>query len=47
MMIEWMPARNYYGRHATGVVVLVNGTPHHFTGKTARKDARKFAASYI
>jgi methenyltetrahydromethanopterin cyclohydrolase len=36
---ELLPARNYYGPHATGSVVLVNGHPE-FHGKT--KDAKAF-----
>ena len=28
-MIELIPGRDYYGQHATGWVVLVNGQPHH------------------
>lgn len=34
-----MAAKHYYGDHATGVVLLVNGFPRHFTGPTARLDA--------
>lgn len=45
MMIETLPARRYYGRHATGTVVLVNGQPHHFTGKGSACDARAFVAA--
>ena len=36
---ELVSARVYYGRHATGSVVLVNGQPE-FHGKT--KDAKEF-----
>ena len=36
---ELVSARLYYGKHATGSVVLVNGQPE-FHGKT--KDARAF-----
>lgn len=43
--VERMPARRYYGRHATGVVVLVNGRPMHFTGEDASREAGKFVAS--
>ena len=41
-MIEKTKACKYYGRHATGVVVLVNGYPHHFTGRRASADANSF-----
>lgn len=30
---ELIPARRYYGRHATGWVLLVNGYPSHFATK--------------
>ena len=40
-MIEFIPARKYYGSHARGTVVLINGQPsHHAT----RKLAEDFAA---
>ena len=41
-MLEVLPAKKYYGAYATGVVVLVNGCPSHFTGKFAKKDAKEF-----
>lgn len=30
---ELIAARRYYGRHATGWVLLVNGHPHHYPGR--------------
>lgn len=42
-MIEILSAKAYYGPHATGHVVLVDGHPNHFTGKDSRKQAEKFA----
>lgn len=33
MNIERISARKYYGSHAIGTVVLVNGHPSHFTDK--------------
>lgn len=44
-MIERLSARSYYGPHATGWVVLVNGHPTHFTGRTAAADSRAFLSS--
>lgn len=44
-MVELIAARDYYGRHATGTVVLVNGFPSHFVGRSARKDALAFMES--
>lgn len=41
-MVELIAARDYYGRHATGTVVLLNGFPSHFVGRSARKDALAF-----
>lgn len=38
-MIELLKAKDYYGFLAAGWVLLVNGHPYHFTGKTAKKDA--------
>lgn len=38
-MIELLKAKKYYGFHATGWVVLVNGYPYHFTGDGAKSDA--------
>jgi len=32
-MLELIPARRYYGKHATGWVLLVNGHPSHFATK--------------
>ena len=43
--VETLKAKDYYGSHATGTVVLVNGQPSHFTGKTAKKDAKTFIDS--
>ena len=40
-------ARRYYGRHATGVVVVCIGGPRHFTGATANKDANTFIKNVI
>lgn len=45
-MIEIISARKYYGRYATGTVVLINGCPHHFTGSGNTRDARAFARQY-
>lgn len=42
--VESLNAREYYGTHATGRVVLVDGQPHCFTGDSAVADARRFAA---
>jgi hypothetical protein len=33
---EIVAARKYYGKHATGAVVLVNGEPWHSNYKDAR-----------
>lgn len=41
--VEIMSARKYYGAHSIGKVVLVDGRPNHFTGKTAAADAKAFA----
>ena len=41
-MIEVLKARDYYGRHAVGIVVLVNGHPVHFTGARSRAEASVF-----
>ena len=37
-VIELVPAKKYYGKHATGSVVLVNGQPeyHHKTSEARR-----------
>ena len=43
--VEVLPARRYYGRRASGFVVLVSGQPHHFVGRTSKKDAAEFADS--
>ena len=43
--VERLSAKSYYGRHATGVVVLVNGQPHHFTGAGSGRDATAFIKS--
>lgn len=40
--IERLSAKSYYGSHAIGTVVLVNGNPTHFTGPSASKDANDF-----
>lgn len=45
-MIELLKANKYYGFHATGWVVLVNGHPYHFTGDTAKKDADAAVKSF-
>lgn len=37
--IETLPARRYYGKHATGWVLLVNGHPHHFPDKRSMTEA--------
>ncbi len=34
-----LSARSYYGKHATGSVVLINGQPRHFTGKRCIAEA--------
>lgn len=37
---ELLKAHIYYGRRsATGWVLLVNGKPWHFTGRTGKRDA--------
>lgn len=45
-MIELLKANKYYGFHASGWVVLVNGSPYHFTGKTAKADAEKSVSAF-
>lgn len=42
-MIEIISARKYYGSHARGTVLIVDGRPWHFTGATSRADATKAA----
>lgn len=42
-MIETLKASTYYRRPTPGTVVLVNGAPTHFVGRTARADAKYFA----
>lgn len=44
-MYEIISARKYYGKHATGTVLLVNGYPSHFTGKGALQRARASLAN--
>jgi hypothetical protein len=39
MQIEKIQARKYYGKHAIGMVILINGIPSHFTNV---KDANSF-----
>ena len=41
-MTEIISAAEYYGPHASGTVVLVNGSPTHFTGATSYRDAKDF-----
>lgn len=45
-MIGLIPARRYYGRHATGWVVLVNGDPTHFVGVGAKQRAKVWMANW-
>lgn len=40
-MVELLKANKYYGFRAKGWVLLVNGQPYHFTGKTAKRDAEE------
>lgn len=43
---EVVAARKYYGAHATGTVVLIDGNPIHFVGEGALREARTFAAKF-
>lgn len=47
MNCEMINASKYYGSHATGWVVVVDGLPHHFTGSDAKVDAETFRAIFI
>lgn len=40
--VERISARQYYGEHRTGTVILVDGQPSHFTGESASRDAAAF-----
>lgn len=40
-MIEVLKARKYYGPHAVGCVLLVDGHPWHFTGTDSFSAAKK------
>lgn len=42
MTLTLIPARRYYGRHATGWVVLADGDPTHFTGRGAKQRAENW-----
>jgi hypothetical protein len=43
-MMEVLNARDYYGKHAIGTVLLLNGYPRHFTGERHRSEANAAAA---
>lgn len=45
MMLELISGKKYYGKFGTGWVVLVNGHPTHFTGLTAKAEAKAFMAA--
>lgn len=42
MQLELIIAPKYYSRPTPGWVALVNGQPHHFTGKKAKKEAQNY-----
>ena len=41
-MVERLRAKEYYGSHAIGTVVVVDGQPHHFTGTRHIQEATEF-----
>ena len=40
MQKELIKASRYYGGRISGWVVLANGQPYHFSGRTGKKDAQ-------
>lgn len=47
LVLAKMNACNYYGPHATGAVLLVNGSAVHFTGQDSAERRNSFMRRLI